>query len=98
MGIASGCAAFIASASVHVSGWRKSISSPCKARLGGVLAQNGSLDQPVGPVGRVEDLVVVLDGKRREVDDEVMLVGHRQADLRDLRVRIEHGLAPLVER
>src|SRR5215216_2861674 len=53
-------------------------------RVGSVVAAHGRLDQPVGPVVGVEDLVVVLQPEAGQVVDEVVLVGGREADLGDL--------------
>ena len=54
---------------------------PGRARVGRAVAHDGGLDQPVRPVVGVEDLVRVLEPERRQVDDEVVLVGHRQPHL-----------------
>ena len=59
---------------------------PRVARRRGVVAGHLRLDQAVGPVGGDEDLAVVgqsLDVEPGEVDQEVVLVGRRERDLRD---------------
>ena len=71
---------------------------PGVAGRGGALAAHGRLDEAVGPVGGDEHLAVVLQPERREVDEEVVLVGRREPDLRDLGVRLEHRAAHRVER
>src|SRR5207244_663211 len=48
---------------------------PGAARVRGVVADHGGLDQAVGPVGREEDLARVVEPERREVAEEVVLVG-----------------------
>src|SRR5206468_2824633 len=60
--------------------------------------RDGRLDEPVGPVLDAEDLVVVLEAEGREVDDEVVAVGHRHAHLDDLGSLGQHGLGHRVER
>src|SRR5487761_70457 len=60
--------------------------TPSPGRVGGVgVAGDSALDQPIGSVGGVEDLVLVVHAERREVDRKVVLVLHREADLRNLR-------------
>src|SRR5499433_2264521 len=91
MGRASGRSAFMARASCHVVGCRKSTSAH------GGSAPHRGLDQPVGPVRGVEDLVVVRQAKRGQVDGKVVLVRHLQAYLGDLRSRLQHRGGHLVE-
>ena len=61
------------------------------------LALHRRLDQAVGPVGRVEDLVRVVEPEGAEVHGEVVLVRHREADLGDLGVPLEHAAAHVEE-
>ena len=44
-----------------------------------VIAAHGRLDQPVRAVGGEEDLVRVVEPEGLEIDEEVVLVGHREA-------------------
>ena len=46
-----------------------------RAGIGCVVAPDGSLDEPVGPVVGVEHLVLVLQAERAEVEEEMVLVG-----------------------
>jgi hypothetical protein len=43
-----------------------------------------------GTVGGVEDLARVVEPERREVDEDVVVVRHREPDLRDLAALLEH--------
>src|SRR5690606_35741131 len=56
------------------------------------------LDLSVGTVGDVEDLVRVLHAEGREVHEEVVQVGHREADLGDLGVGLQGRLAHVEQR
>src|SRR5215471_1742881 len=85
IGSASGRSAFIARASCQLTGRRKSNSGLFRAR-----PPDSSLDQAVGPVGGVEHLVVVRHAERREVDGEMVPVGHLEPDLVHLRPSFEH--------
>src|SRR5262245_57958169 len=79
--------------------------SSCETRNGGpglagrlgTLARDRRLDQPVGPVSGDEDLAVVLQVERREIDQEVVLVGRGEPDLGHLGMGLEHVLAHDVE-
>src|SRR5512144_1202217 len=53
---------------------------PGVAGGGGALTAYGRLDEAVGPVCGDEHLAVVLQPERREVDEEVVLVGRRELD------------------
>src|SRR5487761_34421 len=64
----------------------------------GIAAGDGSLDQPVRPVGGIEDLVLVVQPEGRQVDDVVMLVLNRQPDLGNLRTRRQGRFAHRVQR
>src|SRR5438093_5156351 len=70
LGVVSGWAAFMSSASAQVEA-EGTPSLPGQAGVGSVFSRHRALDLAVRAVGRVEDLVGVLQAERREVDHEV---------------------------
>src|ERR1700685_785876 len=72
-------------------------SGPGEARVRGVVGQDGALDQTVRAVVGVIDLAVVLEPERLQVNDEMVLVRQRQADLADLGQRRHQSRSERVE-
>ncbi len=70
---------------------------PHGTRVGRAVADHRALDQPVRAVVGVEDLVRVLEPERLQIDDEVVLVGHRQPHLGDRGAGVQQRLAHRVE-
>ena len=60
-------------------------------------SQYRRLDQPVGFIGRHEDLVAVLEAQARQVHGEVVLVRHDEPDGGDRFDVVENGAAHVVE-
>src|ERR1022692_1199898 len=62
-------------------------SAPRDPRVGGIVGQDGSLDEAVRAVGRVVHLPVVLQPERGEIDEEGVLVGQGQPYFADRGLR-----------
>jgi hypothetical protein len=68
------------------------------ARRGGLLAFDGALNLSVWFVGGDEKLVLIFESERRKVDQQAVLVGHREMNLFHFRRGLQSGLAHLEER
>src|SRR5215469_4028890 len=85
IGSASGRSAFIARASCQLTGRKKSNSGLFRRR-----PPDGRLDQAIWPVGGIEHLEVVRHAERRQIDKEMVLVGHLEPDLVQLGPCLQH--------
>ena len=72
-------------------------SSCCETRRHRVMTGRRSFDEAVRLVGRHEDLVAVLEPEAREIDRQVMLVGHDEMNRRDV-FDLDHRLPHRMER